>query len=127
MGRRVRFRGAKATPKSLEKDLLEKSRMLASDPKLLMPRCTRDCRRCDLKKAQAKMAKVSERRLDPKKLEFSMNWGDQLVRAYAATVSLHLAGKVPFLAAARTPLGEVSYAVRGKVDRNCLIGVQHYD
>jgi ABC-type glycerol-3-phosphate transport system substrate-binding protein len=34
---------------------------------------------------------------------------------------------VPYLAAARTPLGEVSYAVRGKVDRNRLIGVQHYD
>ena len=73
------------------------------------------------------MAKVSERRFDEGKLDFSMNWGDQLVRAYAATISLHLAGKVPFLAAARTPLGEVSFAVRGKVDRNCLIGVQHYD
>jgi hypothetical protein len=73
------------------------------------------------------MAKVAERRLDPKKLEFSMNWGDHLVRAYAATISLHLAGKVPYLAAARTPLGEVSYAVRGKTDKNLLIGVQHYD
>ena len=94
MGRRARFRGAKAAPKTLEKDLLEKSRMLALDPKLLMPRCTKECRRCDLKKAQVKMAKVAERRLDPKKLEFSMNWGDHLVRAYAATISLHLAGKI---------------------------------
>jgi hypothetical protein len=127
MGRRARFRGAKAAPKTLEKDLLEKSRMLALDPKLLMPRCTKECRRCELKKAQIKMAKVAERRLDPKKLEFSMNWGDHLVRAYAATISLHLAGKIPYLAAARTPLGEVSYAVRGKVDKNKLIGVQHYD
>ena len=56
-----------------------------------------------------------------------MNWGDHLVRAYAATISLHLAGKVPYLAATRTPLGEVSYAVRGKADKNKLIGVQHYD
>jgi hypothetical protein len=127
MGRRARFRGAKAAPKTLEKDLLEKSRMLALDPKLLMPRCTKECRRCDLKKSLAKMEKVSERRYDAKKLEFSMNWGDQLTRAYAATISLHLAGKVPYLAATRTPMGEVSFAVRGKTDRNKLIGVQHYD
>jgi hypothetical protein len=127
MGRRARFRGAKATPKSLEKDLLDKSKKLAEDPGILMPKCTRECGRCALKKSLVKMQKVSQRRYDPKKLEFSMKWGDQLVRAYAATISLHLAGKVPYLAATRTPMGEVSFAVRGKVDKNMLIGVQHYD
>jgi hypothetical protein len=127
MGRRARFRGAKATPKSLEKDLLEKSRLLASDPKLLMPKCTKECGRCKFKKAQTKMAKVTERRFDSVKLEKAMNRGDPLVRAYAATISLHLAGKIPYLAASRTPMGEVSFAVRGKVDKNLLIGVQHYD
>jgi hypothetical protein len=127
MGRRARFRGAKATPKTLEKDLLEKARMLAEDPHLLLPRCAQDCRGCDLKKAVEKMEKVSSRRLDPKKLEFSMNWGDQLVRAYAATISLHVAGKVPYLATTKTPMGEVSFAMRGKVDRDKLIGVQHFD
>ncbi len=127
MGRRARFRGAKATPKTLEKDLLEKARMLAEDPHLLMPRCAKDCRGCDLRKSVEKMEKVAERRHDPKKLDFSMNWGDQLVRAYAATISLHVAGKVPYLATTKTPMGEVSFAIRGKVDRDKLIGVQHYD
>lgn len=127
MGRRVRFRGAKATPKTLEKDLLEKAKLLAEDPRLLMPRCTKDCRGCDLKKALEKMDKVSHQRDEPKKLDFAMNWGDHLVRAYAATISLHVAGKVPYLATAKTPMGDVSYAVRGKVERDKLIGVQHYD
>ena len=127
MGRRARFRGAKATPKTLEKDLLERSRMLARDPRLLMPQCTRECRRCDIRKAISKMEKVSQARSDPKKLERAMNWGDQLVRAYAATISLHEAGKVPYLAAAKTPMGEVSFAVRGKVEKDKLIGVQHFD
>ncbi|MBI0582689.1 MAG: hypothetical protein ISF22_00525 [Methanomassiliicoccus sp.] len=127
MGRRARFRGAKATPKTLEKDLLEKSKALAGEPSLLMPRCTKECRRCDFKKAVDKMEKVSQRRSDPKKLEKAMNRGDQLVRAYAATISLHQAGKVPYLAATKTPMGEVSYAVRGKAERDKLIGVQHYD
>lgn len=127
MGRRARFRGAKATPKTLEKDLLEKSRLLAGKPQLLMPRCTRECRRCDIRKAVEKMEKVSKVRSEPRKLEHAMNWGDHLVRAYAATISLHEAGKVPYLAATKTPMGEVSYAVRGKVNRDKLIGVQHYD
>ncbi|KQM12113.1 hypothetical protein AOA80_04230 [Methanomassiliicoccales archaeon RumEn M1] len=64
---------------------------------------------------------------DPKKLDFAMNWGDQLVRAYAATISLAEAGKVPYLAAGRTPMGDVSYAVRGKVEKDKLIGVQNFD
>ncbi|WP_019176111.1 hypothetical protein [Methanomassiliicoccus luminyensis] len=127
MGRRARFRGAKATPKTLEKDLLEKSRLLAEDPSLLMPECAEGCRGCELRKHIEKMEKVSENRHNERKLDFAMNWGDQLVRAYAATISLHLAGKVPYLAIARTPMGEVSYAVRGKVERDKLIGVQHYD
>lgn len=127
MGRRARFRGAKATPKTLERDLLEKSRLLAGKPQLLMPQCTKDCRRCDIRKAVSKMEKVSQKRSDPKKLEHAMNWGDHLVRAYAATISLHEAGKVPYLAATKTPMGEVSYAVRGKVEKDKLIGVQHYD
>lgn len=127
MGRRARFRGAKATPKTLEKDLLEKSRLLAGKPQLLMPQCTRDCRRCDIRKAVEKMEKVSQIRSDHRKLEHAMNWGDHLVRAYAATISLYEAGKVPYLAATKTPMGEVSFAVRGKVEKEKLIGVQHYD
>jgi len=127
MRRRARFRGVKKTPKTLEKDILERSRRLAQDPELLMPRCARSCRGCSIRKAVDKMHKVAERKDDAKKLDFAMNWGDQLVRAYAATVSLAEAGKVPYLAAAKTPMGDVSYAVRGKVERDKLIGVQNFD
>ena len=45
MGRRARFRGVKKTPKTLEKDILERSRRLAEDPELLMPECARNCSR----------------------------------------------------------------------------------
>jgi hypothetical protein len=53
--------------------------------------------------------------------------GDQLVRAYAATISLAASGKIPFLTSKKTPSGDVSFAVRGKVDAEYLIGVQHFD
>lgn len=127
MRRRARFRGVKKTPKTLEKDILEKSKRLAEDPELLMPQCARQCRGCEIRKAVDKMAKVAENRDNPKKLDFAMNWGDHLVRAYAGTISLHQAGKVPYLAAAKTPMGEVTFAMRGKVERDKLIGVQNYD
>ena len=127
MRRRARFRGVKKTPKTLEKDILERSSRLARDPELLMPECARSCRGCAIRKAVDKMHKVADKKNDPKKLDFAMNWGDQLVRAYAATISLAEAGKVPYLAAAKTPMGDVSYAVRGKVERDKLIGVQNFD
>ena len=127
MRRRARFRGVKKTPKTLEKDILDRSRRLAEDPELLMPECARSCRRCSIRSSVEKMHKVAAKKDDPKKLDFAMNWGDQLVRAYAATISLAEAGKVPYLAAGRTPMGDVSYAVRGKVEKDKLIGVQNYD
>ncbi|HPP44638.1 MAG TPA: hypothetical protein PK446_02470, partial [Methanomassiliicoccaceae archaeon] len=75
MGRRARFRGVKKTPKTLEKDILERSRRLAEDPELLMPECARNCRRCTIRKSVDKMHKVAAKKDDPKKLEFAMNWG----------------------------------------------------
>ncbi|NLK25361.1 MAG: hypothetical protein GX307_02150 [Euryarchaeota archaeon] len=127
MRRRARFRGIKRTSKTLEKDILERSRKLAKDPGLLMPHCARECRRCGIRKSVDKMYKVAEKQDDPRKLNHAMNWGDHMVRAYAATVSLAEAGKVPYLASGKTPMGDVSYAVRGKVERDKLIGVQNYD
>ena len=127
MGSRVKFRGAKVTPKTMEKGLLERSKALAEDPSILMPRCTKDCKRCRLRILVGRMKRVSEQRQDPKKLSHNMNWGDPFVRAYAATISLSIDGKVPYLLNTKTPIGEVSYAARGKTEKDKLIGIQHYD
>jgi hypothetical protein len=53
--------------------------------------------------------------------------GDQLGRAYAATISLAASGKIPFLTVKELPVGTVSFAIRGKVDQEKLIGVQYFD
>lgn len=127
MGRRIRFRGAKATPKTLEKGLLEKSKALAENPHIVMPKCSKDCRKCAIKKAISKMEAVSDRRDNEKKLAAATLRGDPIVKAYAATISLAMDGKIPYLATAKTPMGEVSYAMRGNADRDLLIGLQHYD
>jgi hypothetical protein len=125
--RRVRFRGVKATPKGLEKDLLDKSRRLAQDPSLLLPKCEQTCRRCPFDKLHKKMEKVRRYADDAEALINMAAHGDQLVRAYAATISLAASGKIPFLTVKELPVGTVSFAVRGKVDQEKLIGVQYFD
>ena len=127
MARPRRFRGAKATPKKLERDLLERSMELAKNPSILLPTCIDKCRKCDFDKILKKMEKIQTYSDNAKRLQAFAMRGDQLVRAYAATISLAAAGKIPFLATAKVPSGDISYAVRGKVDKEKLIGVQHFN
>jgi hypothetical protein len=128
MGKRFRMQGVKSTPKSLEKELLDNARRLAEDPSILIPKQVgEECRRCKWPKLQKKLAKVQQYKNDSDKLVKLAGRGDQLVRAYAATISLAAAGKVPYLSTAQLPVGEVSYAVRGTVDKEKLIALQHFD
>jgi hypothetical protein len=127
MGRAVRFRGVKATPKTLEKDLLAKAGRLATNPSLLVPKCERGCRRCGYDKLLKKMEKVAHYKDDAEALQDLATRGDQLVRAYAATISLAASGKIPYLTSKKLPWGDVSFAVRGKVEPEYLIGVQYFD
>jgi len=124
---RVRFKGIKATPKSLEKDLLARAKRLADDPSVLIPKCEGKCWRCPYDKMLKKMERVQKYRGEEEQLNAFATHGDQLVRAYAATLSLEASGKVPFLTVKKLPTGDVSFAVRGKVDPERLIGVQHFD
>ncbi len=125
--RKVRFRGVKATPKGLEKDLLDKSRRLSAEPSLLLPKCEQACRRCPFDKLLKKMEKIQRYGEDAEALISLASHGDQLVRAYAATISLAASGKIPFLTVKELPIGSVSFAIRGKVDQEKLIGVQYFD
>jgi hypothetical protein len=111
----------------MEKDLLAMSKKLADSPGMLMPECQGKCFLCEFKRSSKRIERISSFRDSPEKLESAMNKGDQMSRAYAAAVSLSRAGKVPYLGVMKTPMGEVSFAVRGKVEKDRLIGVQHFD
>lgn len=101
---------------------------LAKDPELLRPVCIGSCRRCHFDKPLRKMASMAGIIDDVERLNKAAARGsDPLVKAYAGTVSLAAAGKVPYLATARLPSGDISYAARGKVGHDKLIGVQHHD
>ncbi len=128
--KRVRMRGVKHTSKRLEDELLDRSRKLADNPGLLRPACAGNCRKCAFDKSFKSIDSLRRIIDNPEALikEASRFGGDDLVRAYAGTVSLAAAGSIPLLATAKLPGGEpVSYAVRGTVKADRLIGCQYFD
>jgi hypothetical protein len=124
----IRFRGVKATPKTLEKDLLANAKRLAQEPTLIIPKCSgTECRKCAFAKIEKKILKVAQHKDNEAKLLKFASKGDHIVRAYAGAISLALVGKIPFLSTLPLPVGDVSFAVRGTPDPKAAIGIQHFD
>ncbi len=127
--RRLRMRGVKHTSKRLEDDLLDRARTLADDPGLLRPKCAGDCRKCAFDKPFRNIDSLQKIRGNKDALvkEASRLGGDDIVRAYAGTISLAAEGSIPLLASGTLGGEKVSYAVRGTVGAPYLIGCQYYD
>ena len=126
--KRVRMRGVKHTSKKLEDDLLERSRNLADNPGLLRPQCAGNCRKCAFDKVFKSIDSLQKIRNNPDALvkEAGKMFNDDITKAYAGTISLAAAGSVPLLASANLGGEVVSYAVRGSVGADKLIGCQYY-
>jgi len=127
MPSRPRFRGIKKTPKNMEKEMLATSQRLADDPSLVIPKLLDEVRKSPFAYLEKGIDKVHRYHDDAEKLIKLAGKGDQFVRAYAAAISLCASGKLPYLTTADLPVGTVSFAMRGTVDREKLIGLQHFD
>lgn len=126
--KRLRMRGVKQTPKRLEEEILERSRKLADDPGLLRPMCAGNCRKCLFDKPFKNIDNISRYKDDVDVLmKLASKGSDDLAKAYAGTISLNAAGKIPMLATATIAGEKVPYAVRGAVGNDKLIGCQYYD
>ncbi|MDR0309478.1 MAG: hypothetical protein LBH88_01800 [Candidatus Methanoplasma sp.] len=126
--KRLRMRGVKQTPKRLEEEILERSRNLADDPALLRPMCAGNCRRCLFDKTFKTIDGISRYKDDPDSLlKLASKGSDDMAKAYAGTISLAAAGKISMLATATIAGEKVSYAVRGSVGNDKLIGCQYYN
>ena len=126
--KRLRMKGVKQTPKRLEEEILERSRRLAEDPGLLRPMCAGNCRKCAFDKTFKVIDSVSGCKEDADKLiKMASRGSDDLVKAYAGTISLNAAGKIPMLATATLAGEKVPFAVRGAVGNDKLIGCQYYN
>ncbi|MCL2032354.1 MAG: hypothetical protein FWG96_03680 [Methanomassiliicoccaceae archaeon] len=126
--KRFRMRGVKQTPKRLEEEILERSRNLANDPALLRPMCAGNCRKCIFDKTFKAIDGISRYKGDADALiKLASKGSDDMARAYAGTISLNAAGKIPMLATATIAGEKVPFAVRGTVGNDKLIGCQYYD
>ncbi|MCL1811021.1 MAG: hypothetical protein FWG41_02215 [Methanomassiliicoccaceae archaeon] len=126
--KRLRMRGVKQAPKRLEEEILERSRNLANDPALLRPMCAGNCRKCLFDKTFKNIDGISRYKGDPESLlKLASRGSDDMAKAYAGTISLSAAGKIPLLATAMIAGEKVPYAVRGSVGNDKLIGCQYYD
>lgn len=123
---RIRTR-IRTASKVLEKDLISKAKRLREEPKLILPRCEGSCKKCIFHAIERRLELIQKFKDDEKKLMSSARHGDQLCRAYAATLLLAISEKAPYLAVARIPQGDIQYAVRGKVKKEKLIGVQYFN
>lgn len=116
---------ARTAPKSQEKYLIENAKKLQQDPFLILPTCTEDGNKY-FQKLRKQLKKIHQFCDDEAKLERLSN-KKGLDGALAGTLLLAISEKAPYLAALTFPTGEITYAQRGKADREKLIAVQHFD
>jgi hypothetical protein len=116
---------ARTAPKSQEKYLIENAKKLQENPFLILPSCTEESTRY-FQKLRKKLTKIHRYRSDEKKLE-KLSHKKGLDGALAGTYLLAISEKAPYLAALKLPTGDITYAQRGKADKEKLIAIQHFD
>ncbi len=122
------MRGVKHTSKKLEEELLERSRNLAENPSLIRPQCAGNCRKCYFDKTFKTIDSFQKIRNNADALvkEAGKMFNDDISKAYAGTISLAASGTIPLLASAKLGEDVISYAVRGTVGADKLMGCQYY-
>lgn len=112
--------------KSVEKKLLQNAEKLYDNPFIVVPTFGDNYSKKAFSGIIRQIKKIESIKDDVDKLEkFSKK--KSLAGAVAGTILLFHSQKAPFLAVAKLPTGEVTYAQRGKADRVLLIAVQHID
>lgn len=123
--RRVRTFARTAT-KSMEKKLVENAKKLKEDPYLILPEYSDNYSKRHFDKIKRSLDKISRFKDDPKKLE-KLAFKKGLDGAFAGSILIAHSEKAPYLAVAKFPTGDITYAQRGRADKEKLIAVQHYD
>jgi hypothetical protein len=117
---------ARTAPKSQEKNLIENAKKLRDNPFVILPDCKDESCNKYFIKIRKRIEKIIRFKDDADRLEkFSNKKG--LDGAIAGTLSLAISGKAPYLGVLKYPTGDITFAQRGKADKEKLIGVQRFD
>jgi hypothetical protein len=117
---------ARTAAKSMEKKLVENAKKLKQDPYIILPDYDDNYSKRYFNKIKKSLEKVSRFADDAKKLEKLSN-KKGLDGAIAGSILIAHSEKAPYLAVAKYPTGDITYAQRGKADKEKLIAVQHFD
>jgi hypothetical protein len=123
--RRVRT-FARTAPKSQEKILIQNAKKLSDNPFIILPECTDESCKKNFYKISRRIEKVMKFKDDVDKLEKLSN-KKGLEGAIAGTISLAKSGKAPYLGVVKSQTGDITFAQRGKADKEKLIATQRFD
>ena len=118
--------GLRTASKVQENQLIGAGKWLAEHPDAIIPKSEEENRGCNFSKIASKIYSVSEKKDDLPFLRRMAKRGDQLVRAYAASILLTAENLAPYLAVARGTEGNIAYGYSPKVRREPLIGLQYF-
>jgi hypothetical protein len=116
---------ARTAPKSQEKYLIENAKKLQQNPFLILPTCSEGNEKY-FSKLRKQLSKIQRFSTNEEKLDKLAN-KKGLDGALAGTLLLAISEKAPYLAVLSFPTGDITYAHRGKADKEKLIAVQHFD
>lgn len=117
---------ARTAAKSMEKRLVENAKQLRDEPYLILPDYEDNYSRKIFDKIKKSLDKVNRFKDDTNKLE-KLSYRRGLDGALAGTLLIAHSEKAPYLAVAKFSTGDVSYAQRGRADKEKLIAVQYFD
>jgi len=117
---------ARTASKSMEKKLIENAKTIKNDPFIVIPDYDDNYSKRIFKKIEKSIEKINRFKEDTDKLEKLSNKRG-LDGAIAGTILIAHSKKAPYLAVAKYPTGDVTYAQRGRAEKEKLIAVQHFD
>ena len=128
MVKKGKFRGARHAPKRLEGEFMAMSKELSQNPGILRPKCAGSCRRCHFDGTFDDIARLEKFKGSAEALnKIAQKGNDDIVKAYAGTISIYASGTVPCLASAKLAGEDVPFIMRGRVGNDKLIGIQYHD
>jgi len=117
---------ARTAAKSMEKKLVENAKQLGKEPHIILPDYDDNLSRKIFDKIKKSLDKVHRFKDDTNKLE-KLSYKRGLDGALAGTLLIANSEKAPYLAVAKFSTGDISYAQRGRADKEKLIAVQYFD
>ncbi|UCB57886.1 MAG: hypothetical protein JSV67_04565 [Thermoplasmatales archaeon] len=117
---------ARTASKSMEKKLVENAQKVKEDPYLILPLYDDNYSGRIFNKLKKSLDRINRFSNDQDKLE-KLAFRRGLDGALAGSILIANSQKAPYLAVAKFPIGDVTYAQRGRADKEKLIAIQHID